>query len=405
MVTDDSAESGQDAMDSTDQQLTSDLNVKFIEPPKWSREDCLREILQNILSHPAVLDHFLFPSRDVILNKPFGFSEDLGVCLTEGLCSILVEVKSSPEESVSRSLDGYFDKCVSLLSDKTYAKRTTLVLLHQFLQSTNTFITQEHVNKMLLILLSLSIKDLINIESKTLKEKGNILLVLLNNVNNRENAVVPALDLKKFQILFSLLALLDIVSIEQACLQVLACYPLATVAMPKSVFIQCLESDSAVRMEILSIVICQNVQARDWFESWIVEKKLADFNSCGLQLVLQYIDRCPERLAGSEWSFRNLFYLFYKPLLWFINNHSEITSCDTFLPYQFILFLLGKKVLLKILKIYKHCLNLLEKEIEVSLEGKEGSEISTWKPTTPFESMINLSLSLHQMKVLGSYHI
>uniref|UniRef100_K1PPI3 Nucleolar pre-ribosomal-associated protein 1 n=1 Tax=Magallana gigas TaxID=29159 RepID=K1PPI3_MAGGI len=267
MVTDDTAESGQDAMDSTDQQLTSDLNVKFIEPPKWSREDCLREILQNILSHPAVLDHFLFPSRDVTLNKPSGFCEDLGVCLTEGLCSILVEVKSSPEESVSRSLDGYFD---------------------------------------------------------------------------------------------NLLALLDIVSIEQACLQVLACYPLATVAMPKSVFIQCLESDSAVRMEILSIVICQNVQARDWFESWIVEKKLADFKSCGLQLVLQYIDRCPERLAGS------------------------------------------KKVLLKILKIYKHCLNLLEKEKEVSLEGKEGSEISTWKPTTPFESMINLSLSLHQMKVLDA---
>lgn len=300
MATDDSAESGQDAMDSTDQQPTSDLNVKFIEPPQWSREDSVTEILQSILSHPAVLDHFLFPSRDVTLNKPSGFCEDLGVCLTEGLCSILVEVKSLPEESVSRSLDGYFDKCVNLLSDKTYSKRATLVLLHKFLQSTNTFITQEHVNKMLLILLSLSIKDLINIESKTLKEKGNLLLVLLNNVNNRENAVVPALDLKKFQILFSLLALLDVVSVEQACLQVLACYPLASIAMPKSVFIQCLESDSAVRMEILSIVICQNVQARDWFESWIVEKKLADFNSCCLQMVIQYINRCPERLATSE---------------------------------------------------------------------------------------------------------
>lgn len=63
---------------------------------------------------------------------------------------------------------------------------------------------------------------------------------------------------------------------------------------------------------------------------------------------------------------------------------------------------------MKILKIFKHCLNLLEKlekEKEVSLEEKEGSEISTWKPTTPFESMINLSLNLHQMKVLGSYYI
>lgn len=66
---------------------------------------------------------------------------------------------------------------------------------------------------------------------------------------------------------------------------------------------------------------------------------------------------------------------------------------------------LGKKVLMKILKIFKHCLNLLEKQKDVSPEESEGSEISTGKPTTPFESMINLSLSLYQMKVLGSYYV
>lgn len=59
---------------------------------------------------------------------------------------------------------------------------------------------------------------------------------------------------------------------------------------------------------------------------------------------------------------------------------------------------------MKILKIFKHCLNLLEKT-EVSSVESEESEISSRKLITPFESMINLSLNLHQMKVLGSYYI
>lgn len=59
---------------------------------------------------------------------------------------------------------------------------------------------------------------------------------------------------------------------------------------------------------------------------------------------------------------------------------------------------------MKILKIFKHCLNLLEKN-EVSSVESERSEISSRKLITPFELMINLSLSLHQMKVLGSYHV
>lgn len=51
---------------------------------------------------------------------------------------------------------------------------------------------------MLLILFLFLIKDLINIELKILKEKGNIFFVLLNNVNNCENVVVFVFDLKKF---------------------------------------------------------------------------------------------------------------------------------------------------------------------------------------------------------------
>lgn len=51
---------------------------------------------------------------------------------------------------------------------------------------------------MLLILFLFLIKDLINIELKILKEKGNIFFVLLNNVNNRKNVVVFVFDLKKF---------------------------------------------------------------------------------------------------------------------------------------------------------------------------------------------------------------
>lgn len=51
---------------------------------------------------------------------------------------------------------------------------------------------------MLLILFLFLIKDLINIELKILKEKGNIFFVLLNNVNNWENVVVFVFDLKKF---------------------------------------------------------------------------------------------------------------------------------------------------------------------------------------------------------------
>lgn len=78
----------------------------------------------------VVFDYFLFLLRDVILNKSFGFCEDLGVCLIEGLCSILVEVKFSLEELVFRSLDGFFDKCVSFLFDKIYVKRIILVLFY-----------------------------------------------------------------------------------------------------------------------------------------------------------------------------------------------------------------------------------------------------------------------------------
>lgn len=89
-----------------------------------------------------------------------------------------------------------------------------------------------------------------------------------------------------------------------------------------------------------------------------------------------------------------------------IVNHcdNEITCCYLYLFYliNYNIFL-GKKVLMKILKIFKHCLNLLEKN-EVSPVESEGSEISCRKPTTPFELMINLSLSLHQMKVLGIYY-
>lgn len=51
---------------------------------------------------------------------------------------------------------------------------------------------------MLLILFLFLIKELINIELKILKEKGNIFFVLLNNVNNWENVVVFVFDLKKF---------------------------------------------------------------------------------------------------------------------------------------------------------------------------------------------------------------
>lgn len=51
---------------------------------------------------------------------------------------------------------------------------------------------------MLFILFLFLIKDLINIELKILKEKGNIFFVLLNNVNNWENVVVFVFDLKKF---------------------------------------------------------------------------------------------------------------------------------------------------------------------------------------------------------------
>lgn len=72
-------------------------------------------------------------------------------------------------------------------------------------------------------------------------------------------------------------------------------------------------------------------------------------------------------------------------------------------PMNYNIFL-GKKVLMKTLKIFKHCLDLLEKN-EVSSGEIEGSEISSRKPTTPFQLMINLSLSLHQIKVLGSYYI
>lgn len=78
----------------------------------------------------VVFDYFLFLLRDVILNKSFGFCDDLGVCLIEGLCSILVEVKFLLEELVFKSLDGYFDKCVNFLFDKTYVKKVILVLFY-----------------------------------------------------------------------------------------------------------------------------------------------------------------------------------------------------------------------------------------------------------------------------------
>lgn len=90
----------------------------------------MREIFYSILFYLVVFDYFLFLLRDVFLNKLFGFCEDLGVCLIEGLCSILVEVKFLLEELVFRSLDGYFDKCVNFLFDKIYVKRVILVLFY-----------------------------------------------------------------------------------------------------------------------------------------------------------------------------------------------------------------------------------------------------------------------------------
>lgn len=55
---------------------------------------------------------------------------------------------------------------------------------------------------------------------------------------------------------------------------------------------------------------------------------------------------------------------------------------------------LGKKVLMKILKIFKYCLNFLEKN-EVLLVESEELEIFFRKLIIFFELMINLFLSLY----------
>ncbi|XP_078334635.1 nucleolar pre-ribosomal-associated protein 1-like isoform X1 [Crassostrea virginica] len=349
-----------DVLESTGEpHSSSDLNVKFLDPPQQTREDFLKEILQSILSHPSILAHFLFPSREVTLEKSTtGFCEDMVACLAEGLCSVLVEVKSlSGEATLSSSLVGYFDKCVTLLSDKIYLNRSSLIsLLHHFVQSTKTFIKQEHVGKMLWILLSFSMKDLVNLKVKSLTEKGQLLIVLLDNVNNQDHSVIPVLGLHKLETLFRLLEVVDNNSIEKACLQMLSCYPLTSAAMPKSVFIKCLASKSQIRTEISCIVVCQNVEAREWFESWILERKLVGDHSIVLQVVLHYTNRCPERLSER------------------------------------------KEILTKILGIFKKCLCLLEKSPEVSSQENGDQKIRF----SPFDSIVNLTLSLHQMKILGT---
>ena len=206
---------------------------------------------------------------------------------------------------------------------------------------------------MLLILLSFSMKDLVNLKVKSLTEKGKLLIVLLDNVNNQDHSVIPVLGIHKLETLFSLLEVVDNDSIEKACLQMLSCYPLASVTMPKSVFIKCLTSKSQIRMEISCIVICQNVEAREWFESWIMERKLVGDHSIVLQVVLHYINGCPERLSESKCSFlllfissftyliiKNMYYLHYilHVFCWImkVNVHKALWYCHKFSNLQIL---------------------------------------------------------------------
>ena len=75
----------------------------------------------------------------------------------------------------------------------------------------------------------------------------------------------------------------------------------------------------------------------------------------------------------------------------------SIVDCNLYL-FCIHLFL-GKEVLTKILGIFKKCLCLLEKSPEVSSQENGDQKIRI----SPFDSIINLTLSLHQMKILGKH--
>lgn len=68
--------------------------------------------------------------------------------------------------------------------------------------------------------------------------------------------------------------------------------------------------------------------------------------------------------------------------------------------YLFCIHLfLGKEIPTKILGIFKECLCLLEKNPEVSSQENGDQKIRI----SPFDSIVNLTLSLHQMKILGKH--
>jgi hypothetical protein len=148
--------------------------------------------------------------------------------------------------------------------------------------------------------LSSPVEDLMDRSTKSLTGRGRILLTLLAKLDNPEEVVMPVLDYQRLQTVFSLLEALNLVPIQTACLNMLTCYPLASVAMPKCVFLACLESGSAVNVEILCIVIGQTVQAREWFEAWISERKLVDLSSAVLPVVVHYLVIKPRKLLESK---------------------------------------------------------------------------------------------------------
>ncbi|XP_061193615.1 nucleolar pre-ribosomal-associated protein 1-like [Saccostrea echinata] len=350
-----------EVMESGGSQNKLDVNIKFIEFPEKSREDYIEEMLQKILMHPSVFSYFLFPSGEITLGRSAGACKDMVICTTQGLCSILKEVKSLPQGTLSKCLDGYFHKGLTLLTDKKYARSATMTThLNSFLQSAEIFISKEHVNKLLSILLSLSLSDLTNIGTRSLTEKGMVLLTLLDKVKNKEQAAIPFLDFNRFQTLFTLIDRLDLVDIETACLNLLTLYPIASLAMPKDVFIKSLKSDSVLRMEILCIVICQSAEAKEWFESWISNRDTMDLRPALLSLLLQYIDMYPKRLLES------------------------------------------KTFLLQILKMYGKCLHLMKEKQSIPLEDGNQSEATDGVRNSPAEVMKRLTLKLNRLGVLGA---
>ncbi|XP_048767971.2 nucleolar pre-ribosomal-associated protein 1-like isoform X5 [Ostrea edulis] len=360
-VNDESAPCETEVVESSESVNQSDLDIRFIETPKVSREEQLNEMLENILSHPAVFSHFLYVSGEITLFKSTSVGEEMVNCVTEGLCHVLTEVKTLPQVhgTVSKCLARFFDKCSTPLSDKLDTDRPLLTSqLHSFLESTQAFINRGHVNKLLRTVLSFSVEDLMDRSTKSLTGRGRVLLTLLAKVENPEEAVIPVLDFKQFQIVFSLLDLLNLVAVETACLNLLTCYPMASVAMPKDVFVTCLESGSTVNMEILCIVICQSVQAREWFETWICERKLVDLGSAVLPVVVHYMDINPKRVLESK------------------------TFCT------------------KILKMLKKWLHILE-EGHVSLKENNQSKTTTEEIARQPELMKKLVLKLYALEVLG----